>query len=225
MRCLVETVRSASGWTVSYTDPATKKSIVPNRVLVACSEVTRFPRVVEHAAEQCHDATHALCEDSTGLLVQRAFDRVGQLEVSAEHVQVFGRYLTQAILGGNWTALQAVAGAEPIELELAFVGDDCGLAALPWEIMHDVAGEPLGAQRGRKVAIARIVDPGNAAEPMPSIKLPLRVLFIVGRQVDDQLRPGAELIGLLRRIQLPVNAQGTQFETSDLNVRYLSEAT
>ena len=230
MRCLIKTVRAAAGWTVSYSDPVTHASLAPDRQLALCTQKQRFPLPSNHQAEECDPATHALCADPTGQATKSLFDAINRLDVDAKDVRTFGRYLTRVLLGDNWATLQAAAGAgaagraaPAIELELAFP-DDSSLASLPWEIMHD-AGGPLGAQHARVIALTRIVDPATRIGDIPPVKLPLRVLFIVGSQINDQLRPGAELIGLLRRMQIPIDPLANTFETADLNVRYLSEAT
>ena len=47
----------------------------------------------------------------------------------------------------------------------------------------------------------------------------------MGKAIDNTLRPGAELIGLLRRLRVPIDPTFSTFRSTDVNVRYLSEAT
>jgi hypothetical protein len=83
--------------------------------------------------------------------------------------------------------------------------------------------QPLGAQKGRVVAVTRLVegeDPDNAP-----IEIPLRVLFVIGRQLDPNLRPGAEYLGIIRQVNATLQNGARQARSVDINLHLLPEAT
>lgn len=136
--------------------------------------------------------------------------------------EAFGKYLTAVLLGENWTTMLDAAGNEPIELELHFACDDREMHRLPWEMMYSDQ-RPFGAYVGRDVAITRIV-PRETATPIEKLALPLKVLFVIGRQIDDKLRPGAEYLGMLRRMKIPFGG-AAEPRSINLNTRLIIEAT
>jgi hypothetical protein len=240
MRVLIETHESTAGWTITFRDPVTGADLAPSRTVARCQPPNqRFPLPPAHQEDDCEKAAHLLCLDSTGNNMQSGLDSISRVDVPAGHVDIFGGYLFQVLIGENWAALQSAAGGGDIELEILIEPKDAFLKLLPWEMMFartTPAGavikryEPLGVQRDRKVSITRVIElaqagspPQTLPQPQP-VQLPLKVLFIVGRQLDDALRPGAELIGLLRRVPLP-NPTFTTFQIANLHVRYLPEAT
>ena len=83
---------------------------------------------------------------------------------------------------------------------------------------------PFSALRERDVSIARVIK--NKKTPKKpkiiTLTLPLKVLFVIGRKLDNALRPGAEYLGLLRQMKI-------RFKNSDrnrhLNIKVLTEAT
>lgn len=124
----------------------------------------------------------------------------------ATAVVELGRYLFNALLAPWWEALKALLATQaprPIAVELALQLDGAGrLAGLPWELMHSdtdflargymVAGSLVDLVVTRRTTRAQV-----AAEPLAH---PLRYLFVIGDELDDSLRPGAECMGLLRQI-------------------------
>jgi len=226
MRFLVETNRKDGGWVVSIAEANTSAPASADRVLSRCAKPhDRFPLPPVHAATHCEGGTHALCQDLSGEGIADAFDRVNRVDVAGADIQKFGRYLTMVLLGENLVVLKKAAGpAQEIELEILIESQDQDLTSLPWEMMYGTNG-PLGAQRGPTVAITRVVRSTNPIGPIPELERPLHVLFVVGRQIDHVLRPGAELIGILRRLRVPVDPAFTAFQSTDLRVQYLSEAT
>ncbi|HXV31278.1 MAG TPA: CHAT domain-containing protein [Sinorhizobium sp.] len=197
-----------------------------DRVLLrATAPHERFPIPPAHDAADCQPDVHQLCTDASGTLIAAAFEGVNRVDILGADIRKFGGCLTRVLLGENWLLLEQAAGAgEPIELEILIEENEPHLTSLPWEMMC-IGEQPLCARKDRKIAITRIVKPEKPVAALGELELPMKVLFVVGRQVDDVLRPGAELIGLLRRLKVPVDSAFKNFQSADLNVRYLNEAT
>jgi hypothetical protein len=235
MRVRIETRENGAGWDVAFTDPITGAELAPRRTISRCQRPhDRFPLPLAHQEQDCDKAAHILCLDGTGKTMQLGLDSISRVDVPSGHVDIFGGYLFQALVGENWPVLEAAAGpGAGIDIEILIEKQDVALRSLPWEMMFakiQPPGKPnkrygpLGAQKARKVSISRMIEPAQPMVQPAAVQLPLKVLFIVGRQLDDALRPGAELIGLLRRVPLPDPAFRT-FQTANLHVRYLPEAT
>lgn len=113
----------------------------------------------------------------------------------------FGTHLFQSLIGVEvWEKILASAGAEKvIELTLSWDKGDRNLHRLQWEMMC-VNGRFLADAREKLVAITRRVE-GTTA-PARSVDAPARVLFVVCVPLyNPQIRPGAELLGLLRNFR------------------------
>lgn len=226
MRVRFSTKRDGNKWIVSVERIGGGGPLIPSRDLLRCENpFGRFPLPPPHTVDECDPVTHVLCLDGKGQSIATAWEAVNRADVARVDAKRFGRYLAQALLGKDWALLQEAAGStNPLELEILIESDDSDLMSLPWEMIHDDTG-PLTALRDRKVAISRVIQPDKAVNAVVEVGLPLRVLFVVGRQIDDVLRPGAELIGLLRTIRVPTDSTFTDFRDTELHVRYLSEAT
>ena len=75
------------------------------------------------------------------------------------------------------------------------------LHRLGWEAMHD-GTRFLGDHEHLSVAITRVVADAEDVECPRPLPAPARVLFAVGSSVGDpRIRPGAEVLGLLRGIE------------------------
>lgn len=144
-------------------------------------------------------------------------DIIFKSDPGADGVEKFGRYLSAVLLGNNWDAFEQAANKDSIELDLQFDADDVELNRLPWEMMYGT-DRPLAADLTRDVSINRIVA-GKVATTK-AVSLPLKLLFVIGRQLDDALRPGAEYLGMLRRMKVKF---GTDVRNMDMNVRLLTE--
>jgi CHAT domain-containing protein len=131
-------------------------------------------------------------------------------------IEVYGHYLFDALLGGDdpmggdrWLAMLAHADnvkADVVELALAFHGSS-DLGRFHWEMLHtgrDFLAAGVRATDGGsevRVAITRLVD-SDAPANFRALSAPPRVLMVVGSSLTDRsVRPGAELLGLLRRLQ------------------------
>lgn len=132
-------------------------------------------------------------------------------------VEVFGRYLFEALIGSStWAAIRDAAGkigVTTIELALACDPDDQDFHRLNWEMMHDglrfVATGADVAGRRVPVAITRVMAGTSAT--LREVGSPPRVLFVIGAALNDpRISPGAEYLGLLRQVRqdrLSVNAR------------------
>jgi len=128
-----------------------------------------------------------------------ALDRIADRAPEGEDMAAVGGALRRALLGSCWPSLTAAVAARPaselLELALEWPADAGDLTALPWELLHDDDGFLL-LRHPHPVTITRVVL-GAHAEPMPVYGTP-RVLFAIGVDLSDsQIRPGAELMGLL----------------------------
>jgi hypothetical protein len=120
---------------------------------------------------------------------------------AAGDLQRFGRYLFETLLGqAAWQRLQGrCPPGEPLELALQWEPGAWELSRLFWEMMHDGTGF-LAESRAPEVSVVRQVPGSEGTQEVP--KLGLRVLFVVGTSLaDTQIRPGAEYLGLLRRLE------------------------
>ncbi|HWJ57217.1 MAG TPA: CHAT domain-containing protein, partial [Vicinamibacterales bacterium] len=221
----VEATATALGWTLTVTGAAGRAAAA--RQLQRTAGADAYPLPDRAEAARWAGQPHAIyCDDADGAAIGVALRRILRNESSARESEAFGRYLLDTLLGPEWDAIEAATPAgDPIEIEISVAPEDAALLRLPWEMMHD-AGGALAARTARKVVFTRLIppvagrSPGVAAQPVP-----LRILFVVGRQLDNSLRPGAEFFGLLRHLRVPTNATFKVFTTAAVSVRYLGEAT
>jgi hypothetical protein len=122
-------------------------------------------------------------------------------DAGPETVIEFGKYLFDTLLGNAaWNDVKARAGGESIELALLWSSRDWELARLPWEAMHDGTRFLATGGGGRPVAMSRLVAEGTSA--LPSLKIKLRVLFVVGARLNDaQVAASMEYLSLLRMLR------------------------
>ncbi|HEX4668798.1 MAG TPA: CHAT domain-containing protein [Solirubrobacterales bacterium] len=120
-------------------------------------------------------------------------------------VKALGRHLFDSLLGQEvWEKIADAASqweGNTIELALSWSSGEHDLHRLSWEAMHD-GKDFLGAHPDFSVAITRVVaDAADGVSPA-SVPAPARVLFVIGAKLDDpDIRPGAEVIGLLRDVE------------------------
>lgn len=213
-----------ASWTVALTCSNEKFKFDP-RELRRCGKIDEGFPIPSVALDSWKGKTHELLcapPDDDPSEIKRLYDNIVIGDLDAGNIERFGRYLTAVLLGDNWPKMLEAADREQIELELYFDCKDAELTRLPWEMMYGDE-RPFGATSGRDVAITRIISSKREGEA-GKLSLPLKVLFVIGRQLDDKLRPGAEYLGLLRRMKIEFVA--TQEPRSvDLNTRLLMEAT
>lgn len=109
-----------------------------------------------------------------------------------------GIHLFSMLLGkAAWEAINAAAEGEGvIELALSWPVDESDLHRLPWEMLHD-GDQFLSTTRRPLVAITRLV-PVETELPQQLDILP-KLLFAIGSSLNDPvIRPGAEVMGILR---------------------------
>lgn len=132
---------------------------------------------------------------------------IGRLEDDAPDtgdVGLLGRYLFDCLLGREvWNRILVEAderGVKVLELALSWPSDSYDLHRLSWEAMHD-GTEFLSVHPDLAVGVVRVVNDAQEANPS-SHPAPAKVLFAIGSDIDDpKIRPGAEVIGLLRGVE------------------------
>jgi hypothetical protein len=146
---------------------------------------------------------YALCAGADAALLAAAYRRVASRDPQAS-IPAFGRYLFECLLGEElWGEIRAAAErsrSSTIELALSWPRSESSLHRLNWEMMRSEAGFLAAGTGAAGVAITRVV--AGAAAPARRIDAPPRVLFVVGSSLTDpRIRPGAEYLGLLRKLK------------------------
>jgi hypothetical protein len=123
-----------------------------------------------------------------------------------EHIVEYGRYLFDNLLGDTlWREAISLAiqqGERLIELALSWSPVDSNLSRLHWEMMHDgaqflAAGHMFAPNKGLDIAVTRVVLESTGVPG--KLSATPRVLFVIGTSLtDSSIRPGAEIMGLLR---------------------------
>jgi hypothetical protein len=208
VRFLVQIVNAAAigappAWSVTITRPGS--TFRCERALQAAEVAGEgfFPQPPASELPSNAEPHHALCVD-----VQHAHAvcaRIAARLPDPHDITSFGRYLFETLLGAKpWSAIQVEAGAVPmIELALCWSKAERPLHRLNWELLHDGNGFLAKGYRSAgnlvRVALTRVVaDTLDTGRPL---SLPTRLLCVVGCSLDDErIRPGAELLGLLRQL-------------------------
>ena len=190
----------AAGWEVKITRVTpVEKSIHTRGMTRLGAKPNAFPQPpeTEQAEISAADVHHRLCTTTDAADIHKVYARVAGGGLSKNDVETFGRYLFATLIGEKaWAKIIAEAGEEPIELTLLWGDADWELHRLPWEMMRNADG-PLAGQRS--VSVARAVP---VAKAPAGIILRPKVLFVVGSDLNDpNVRPGAEYLGLLRRLE------------------------
>lgn len=226
MKFFIDTTPLADGWQVEIKSDEKPDFHVAPRELKRLGEKKKgFPVPVKPQGEAASWAgqKHArLCEpdnDDPALIEQLYEDIIFKGDPGPDGVEIFGRYLSALLIGEHWQAMLTTAANNPIELDVHFEANDVEMHRLPWEMMYGT-DRPLAADQTRDISIARIVT-SKVSEVEP-LKLPLKLLFVIGRQLDDALRPGAEYLSMLRRMKVQLK---THVQSVDMNVRLLTETT
>jgi hypothetical protein len=192
-----------ANWVVRVTNLQTQKPVVDasgkayERTLGKVGDdLKSFPQPPDEEAKKiAADSLHyELCTTKDEQVIEGIYQ--GLLRREAKDVEKFGRYLFATLLGEElWQAINEEAKTAPVELALNWK-DDYLFNRLPWEMMHSQQ-RFLAAER--EVAITRRV--AGTTQTLSKIAAP-RVLFVVGSDLakDDQIKPGAEYLGLLRSL-------------------------
>jgi hypothetical protein len=141
--------------------------------------------------------------------IRRVHESIVARTPAGSDLERFGRYLFEMLIGAEtWKTILGTAGLQPIELMLSWSPDQAVLNRLPWELIHNGA-RFLTQEPG--VAIVRRV--AGAAQPMPDLSSPPKVLFVVGTELyKDVIESGAEYLRLI---------QGLKARDLDLSLRSL----
>ncbi|SEK60058.1 CHAT domain-containing protein [Blastococcus sp. DSM 46786] len=114
-----------------------------------------------------------------------------------------GHLLFSVLLGEDWPEVGRLARAHDaarVELALSWPQQAAVLNRLPWELMHD--GERYLSTSGGEVAVAVTRVVAGTRHGMRELSVPPRVLYVVGAALtDEQIRPGTEMLSLLREIR------------------------
>jgi hypothetical protein len=201
---------AGAGWQVGVFEERGNKVLPPrqlDRVGAGGSAFPLPPRGEVNALDP--KALHyPLCAGQEAVL-RDVFGRIVERSPRAQEkdVEAFGRYLFATLLGENgWQRLTQLADKEPLELALLWTDQEHAFSRLPWEMMHGpqrFLAEMSGVAITRRV-LAPDAPPDRPPPPRPPVRLtcPPRVLFVVGTDLtSDDLRPGAEYLGLLQGLE------------------------
>lgn len=189
-----------AGWVVRITRAAPAEKLIHEREMSrrgAKPKVFPQPPEAERASLPAAEVHHKLCTTTDADDIHKVYVRVADgAGLSKNDVESFGRYLFASLIGDEaWAKVTAEAAGEPIELTLLWADGDRELHRLPWEMMRSADG----ALAARRVSVARAVP---VTKPPSKIALRPKVLFVIGSDINDaNVRPGAEYLGLLRRLE------------------------
>lgn len=162
-----------------------------------------------------------LCSDPDPTVRKDANDRFLLVEPRTGDVEMLGGYLFSVLLGDTWAAIKPEAATAPLRLQLALPAQSLW-HSLPWELMVNRDG-PL-VTSGKTVGVTRLIKADGNPDEALSIEIPIRVLFVIGRALDNQLRPGAEYLSIMRQLQCTLGGEEEAKGTA-LHTRLLLEAT
>ncbi|TDG03890.1 CHAT domain-containing protein [Paraburkholderia guartelaensis] len=200
MRVTVCVERAAGAWIVNAQGPG----IAWERRMLQQDDgdggLLPFPDAESHAAGE--PACEGLSSQTPGD-VREVYREI--VERSPKHIVDYGRYLFDNLVGAvHWSQMLDVAQASQaslVELALKWDANESNLSRLHWEMMHNGSNFLVASTQrdsGRiDVALTRVVkDSDSDAKPLSALP---RVLFAVGTSYSDpSIRPGAEIMGILR---------------------------
>ena len=218
----IEIQSSDTTWLARISSPGSANWIAVDRT--GARDKASFPLPPNTESAAWVEPWLPLCDPSGDDRRQKVHERFAQEDPQGRDVEAFGGYLGAVLLGNDWAAMKDASKGEPLRLQLLLPSTltDSIWQELPWELMINTDG-PLVAF-GKTVAITRLLSSPNVQPGALSIELPLRVLFVVGRELDNQLRPGAEYLSVLRQLQCTLGA-GQEAQGVALHTRLLMEAT
>lgn len=224
MKISLYITKDSNGWTIEYDhDGNAPDKVLASRKLGRIGDEERgFPVPPEDECASWENKDHKqLCETLDYHVIETLIRKVFYTDPQANDIRNLGNYLFVVLFGPHWTKVCSLAEPnETIKLELFMAPDDFEMQRLPWEVIYD-ADVPLSALKDRDVPLARIIKSDKKPKTV-SLTLPLKVLFVIGRKLDDALRPGAEYLGLLRRMKIKIkDGELNRY----LNTKVLTEAT
>lgn len=185
MRFIISVEAQDDGWDVAILDDTGAE-------LESHSMAART--VAGHQIPASPETSDAQVEELAGQMAAISEERTAR----DNEPEAIGKHLFDLLLGqAGWAAIDTAArGSDVIELALRWPSDAGDLHRLPWEMLHN--GERfLSDARSPLVAITRLV-PVQTRLPQQLDTLP-RLLFAIGTTLHDPvIRPGAEIMGVLR---------------------------
>jgi hypothetical protein len=179
--------------------------------VITCSQVGSFEirRTAATSQDWPWPRPKASCPGSCPLQEAETWDaerldsELGKLRRQGGRAAEVGHYLFSVLFGDDWAKVVKLAGhhkATIIEVALTWSWDSRELMRLPWELLHD-GNRYLGTSSGSfLVTVTRVV--AGTTQPTPELPACPRVLFVVGSRVTDTMvRPGTEMLGLLREVK------------------------
>jgi CHAT domain len=203
-------VRIDSNWQVSVTceqdaswtvDPQLHPGGAPALGKVGDKERGFFP--APHVALHMPDTPHEGLEAGGDVAaIDGLYRAILAREADRDTIETFGHYLFDVLLGPDlWAEMQQKAEsveAKCLELALCWP-DDLDLHRLNWELMRSDDAFLAVGTRKLAVAMTRLVATQDV-DGTQQLSVPPRVLFVVGTSLAEQeIRPGAELLGLLKQ--------------------------
>jgi hypothetical protein len=209
LRVLADIVTEGDAWSVRLHCPAEPDWSWPasdqpaRKMRAAVYRKRRLPLPDEGWCSGSSD--HGLCCQATAETVTDAVAEV-RGRTAAQGGAPLGRLLFAALFGSGaagWHAVDDVAQRHPqipVELALRWSLTEDDLSRLPWELLHDERHFLATSFGDTPVAVTRVIK-GTHSESAP-LTIPPRVLFVIGTAVTDRrVRPGAEMVGLLRAVR------------------------
>lgn len=185
MRIRIDVARTGDAWTVTYPGLAgasVQVDLVQVATMVLPKTASFDPGLQDHV-------------DLADSIIRLKTPRGGD-------VAKFGNYLFEVLLEPVWAEIQSHAPADPLAV-VELSSSDPDFHRLPWEMTRSRQGFLAAVP----VAFIRVVPSAGSAG---TVTLAPRVLFVVGSDLQDKrVKPGAEYLGLLRRLE----ATGLNLET------------
>jgi CHAT domain len=193
LRILVEPkATEGGGWLFDISCPVDETFRI-SRPADRVSKDVPWPRAADTCCKECR---HVLGPEELD-------DALKRLRRQGGHAVDVGHYLFSALFGGDWPKVLALAvkhDAKIVEVAFLWKPANSVLSALPWELLHE--GEHyLGTSAASvMVTVTRVVAGTN--QHMPELPAVPKVLFVIGASVtDESVRPGAEMLSLLREVE------------------------
>lgn len=192
-------------WQVTVTCVGAVTSVLHTRTLRRSGHqqmIFPLPPTTETDSLAADEPHYKLCTTGDTADIYGVYGDLINKSFAKKDVLAFGRYLFATLIGDEaWRKIVAeadtVSPIEPIELILSWPESEWELYRLPWELMRHANGF-IAAER--RVSIVRVVS--GVQSRVAQITLRPRVLFIVGSNLnDEEVRPGAEFYGVLRRLE------------------------
>ena len=203
MRFVVRVERKlAATWEVVVTGPAKHEPPIARRVIGCRSACIPFPQPVDSDDADEPDAglESELARTTDPAAIEQVYFDIAGRDPTPGAIDRFGAYLFAVLLGNPaWEAICRRASDEPVELALLWATSEWELTRLPWEMMRSPRGF-LAVDPHRQVAITRLV--ADVEPTARDLAIQPRALFVIGADLEDvAIRPGAEYLGLLRRLR------------------------